>query len=77
MNLIEEIKTSDKTMLILALFAFAGLVIMQVSAGFDTGVYIGLGIALTSAALAIIHKMKNKKVKANLQQSDIKPVKIS
>ncbi|WP_226990682.1 hypothetical protein [Methanosarcina acetivorans] len=77
MNLIEEIKASDKTMLILALSALAGFAIMKVSAGFDTGVYIGLGIALTSAALAVYHRTKNKKVKADLQQSDIKPVKIS
>ncbi|AKB34157.1 hypothetical protein MSSIH_3467 [Methanosarcina siciliae HI350] len=77
MNLIEEIKASDKTMLILALSALVGFAIMKVSAGFDTGVYIGLGIALTSAGLAVIHKTKNKKVKADPQQSDIKPIKIS
>lgn len=77
MNLIEEIKASDKTMLILALSALAGFAIMKVSAGFDTGVYIGLGLTLASAGLAVIHRTKNRKVKADPQQSDVKPVKIS
>ncbi|WP_048065643.1 hypothetical protein [Methanosarcina acetivorans] len=77
MNLTEELKARDKTMLILTFFAFAGFVIMKVSAGFDTGVYIGLGLTLASAGLAVIHRTKNRKVKADPQQSDVKPVKIS
>ncbi|WP_440946959.1 hypothetical protein ACSAZL_01285 [Methanosarcina sp. T3] len=75
MNIIKEFKASDKTMLLFTAFAFLGLVLMNLSAGSDKGVYAGLVLTILSAAgAAVYHRTKNKKVKTDLQ---IKPVKIS
>lgn len=76
MNIIEQIKAKDQTILLLTVCAFLGLLVMNISTGLEA--YAGLVITILSAGgAAIYHKTKNKKMKSEISQSDIKPVKIS
>ncbi|WP_440944928.1 hypothetical protein ACSAZL_12250 [Methanosarcina sp. T3] len=71
-------KPIDKTMLLFTAFAFLGLILMNLLAGSNEGVYAGLALTILSAGgAAVYYRTKNKKVKTEISQSDTKPVKIS
>lgn len=75
LNFLEELKASDKYLLLLCLCAFIGLVVMQ--AGGDMGT-LGLIIAIVSAILALIYKVTaKKKHKSEVQPENVKTTKIS
>lgn len=72
MNIVEEIKAMDKTILMFLALAFFGLLIMNVTTGREA--YAGLVITLLSAVGAGVYFKTKKKTEI---KSNVKPVKIS